>query len=168
MKKFDNKRKQTFLDSIPTASLDQDQNNISYRMKFNFSYFDSSQASGLNLSQLSGDSGNKLFKKLIEFSRESLAHWGNIKIGSGKHRNSVYVNYGDFPKNSKFKHPKFVPHQANWGRFRLESDMRLVGFVVPNEYHDLINEKTKLRYDKNTFYIVFIDPSHGFYLTKEK
>ena len=61
-----------------------------------------------------------------------------------------------------------MPHQANWGRFRLESDMRLVGFVVPNEYHDLINEKTKLRYDKNTFYIVFIDPSHGFYLTKEK
>lgn len=166
MKKFPNSQKTAFLETIPTASLDQD-NNITAKMKFNFNYFDSSQSLGFDITKLNEEHSNKLSKKLIEYSRESIEHWKNIKIGGGNHRNSILVIYGDFPSRSNFIHPQNIPHQALWGRFRLESDLRLVGFIIPNNYHGNIHKKTGLAYDKNTFYIVFIDPNHNFYPTKK-
>ncbi len=79
----------------------------------------------------------------------------------------VYINYGDFPRKSNFFHPKNVPHQVYWGRFRLDLDLRLLGFVVPDDYHGKTNIKTGMTYDKNTFYVVFLDPEHNFYITKK-
>ncbi|MBN1970948.1 MAG: hypothetical protein JXR48_15020 [Candidatus Delongbacteria bacterium] len=167
MKKFKNSKKDQFLDSIPVASLDLDNDDITARMKFNFSYFDESQEIGLNITSLSKVHSNKLFKKIKEYSRESLEYWKNIKIGSGKHKKSVYINYVDFPKNSDFKHPKYIPHQVEWGRFRLESDFRLVGFVVPDSYEGKFKKNTNKRFDTNTFYVVFLDHEHRFYLTRK-
>lgn len=168
MSKFKNKKKDKYLLTIPTESLDQDTNNISRRMKFNFSFIDETQGLGLNITKLSKDQSNKLITKLKEYSRESFIHWERMKIGSGNHRNSVYVNYITFPNHSNFTFPKNVPHQVEWGRFRLESGLRLVGFTIPNDYHDKIHKKSGCRFDINTFYIVFFDHEHNFYPTKKK
>lgn len=46
MSKFKNSRKEAFLDKIPQTSLDSKSDDITARSKFNFSYFDSSQAAG--------------------------------------------------------------------------------------------------------------------------
>ncbi len=163
MKNFQNSKKDSFINSFPQASLDSETDTLSNRMKFNFSYFDSSQSLCEDIKNMQKDDSNKIFKKLIEYSRENLEHWENMKIGSGKHRNSIYVNYGAFPKHSKLKHPSYIPHQVLWGRFRLEYDKRLIGFVVPDEYNGKIHCKTGKAFDKNTFYVVFVDPEHNFY-----
>jgi hypothetical protein len=39
MGKFNNKKKESFLASIPTISIDTEDNDIAQRCKFNFSYF---------------------------------------------------------------------------------------------------------------------------------
>ncbi|MDZ5455911.1 hypothetical protein SM757_04945 [Azohydromonas lata] len=80
---------------------------------------------------------------------------------------NVLSIYGAFPQNSEFTHPRHVPHQAQWGRFRLDRASRLVGFVVPKEYE--LREKTSegFYFDCNTFYVVFLDGTHSFYKTKK-
>ncbi|MGK0290979.1 MAG: hypothetical protein ACI86H_002443, partial [bacterium] len=71
--------------------------------------------------------------------------------------------YGNFPLRSKFKHPTYIPHQVQWARFRLENLVRLIGFVIPNEYNGEVHEGTKQKFDSNTFYVVFLDQNHEFY-----
>lgn len=66
-------------------------------------------------------------------------------------------------KDANLIFPKHVPHQVSWARFRLESDNRLIGFVIPEEYHKKENIYTKEYFDCNTFYIVFLDNTHRFY-----
>lgn len=61
--------------------------------------------------------------------------------------------------------PKIVPIDAKWGRFRFNSKKRLVGFIVPK---DEIHPQTNYRFDKNTFYVVFLDKNHEFYTTEKK
>jgi hypothetical protein len=78
----------------------------------------------------------------------------------------VLAIYGAFPAHSHFAHPKSVPHQMCWGRFRLGNAIRLAGFVVPIEYHDQIQQSTGYRFDSNTFYVVFYDDDHDFYPTE--
>ena len=86
-----------------------------------------------------------------------------MPIGSGKHRQSVLAVYRDFPVKTKAERPKSVPIDADWARLRLEGDFRLCGFFIPNELDGKEHEKSKVRFDKNTFYVVFIDPEHNFY-----
>ncbi len=168
-KNFKNTRKDSFLASIPTAGLDDDNQDIADRCKFNLSYFDNAQKAGQSFKDWTHEQLAKLLNKLKEYSKFSLKHWEKQPIGSGKKRNNVFENYVTFPKNSDFIHPKHVPFQVEWGRFRLEGDMRLIGFVIPKEY---IGKKSKTKdalfYDINTFYIVFLDEKHKFYKTKKK
>ena len=74
---------------------------------------------------------------------------------------SVLEIYDRFPIRSDFYHPKSVPFDVEWARFRLEGDMRLIGFVIPNQ---IALEKGL---PNNVFYIVFLDKDHRFYLTKK-
>ena len=69
-------------------------------------------------------------------------------------------------KLTLFKPPTYVPHQARWARFRLEYDIRLAGFVIPGEYNGKEHNGTKMRFDCNTFYVVFLDRDHKFCRTK--
>lgn len=59
--------------------------------------------------------------------------------------------YGDFPKQgyTRFKHPEHVSLDAKWVRMHITGTGILAGHIVGN-----------------TFYIVFLDKSHAFYLTK--
>lgn len=164
-------KKQGFIESKPDDSLAT--SDIAMRCKFNFSYLDQSQEAGQSfvdwnttspISQLS-----KLNDKLREYSRESLKHWTRMGIGTGKKggkgkRQNVLEIYGDFPKKSDFTHPKSVPADVKWSRFRLEGSVRLIGFVIPDELHGKSDKDGNL-YDSNTFYVVFLDKNHKFYLT---
>lgn len=160
-KKFDNKRAKEFIDAFPECSIESKDDTLTERCKFNFSYFDVQDA-GQAIGDWDHTELASLLEKLKEFSQKSLAYWRTQ--GGGR-----FVVYGKFPAaNSDFKHPKHVPHQAQWARFRLESTVRLVGFVLPNDVHGAQHVRTKERFDSNTFYVVFFDKHHLFYKVKAK
>lgn len=161
-KKFGNSRAKDFLKKFEgLESLDSELCNLSMRCKFNFSYFDKNQDNASEISEWSIENISDFFNKLIDYSTKSLSQLQ--QIGIGKKRHGLLSFYDSFPNHSMFERPKNIPHQARWGRFRLDQNKRLIGFVVPDEYHGVIHEKTGMVYDKNTFYIVFIDNEHLFY-----
>jgi hypothetical protein len=60
--------------------------------------------------------------------------------------------YGDFPPADKteYTHPQKVPQDAKWAKLHINGPAVLIGHVI-----------------SNTFYIVFLDKTHKFYLTKK-
>jgi hypothetical protein len=163
MTKYKNTKRDSFLASIIQASIDNDSDCLSKKCKFNFSYFDIQDA-GQSFDDWDQKQISKLLNKLKDYCNEPLSYWKNKPIGKS---GTVLAIYGTFPKNSDFTHPKHVPHQAQWGRFRIESAVRLVGFVLPDEYHDKAHARTGYRFDCNTFYVVFLDAEHKFYKTEK-
>jgi hypothetical protein len=164
MNKFGNSQVGKFLGELQKISLDDPKNTHAMRSKFNFSYFDV-QAASQDFPDWTHDQILKLLGKLRQYSSESLDHWMRQPIGGS---GSVLAVYREFPKRSDFHVPKHVPHQAWWGRFRLESAVRLVGFVVPDEYGGRIHQGTKELFDRNTFYVVYLDRDHRFYKTEKR
>ena len=162
MAKYKNSKKESFLKSIPTTSLDDNSNDLTVRCKFNFSYFTIDKA-GQNFEDWSQNELSKLLNKLKEYSNFSLNHWEQETAG----KYPVFVKYASFPINTDFTKPKHIPHQAIWSRFHIENKVRLIGFVIPDEYDDKIHQGTSKRFDTNTFYIVFLDKEHRFYKTKK-
>lgn len=160
-----NQRKTAFLASIPITSIDLPEDTLAKRCKFNFSYFTVQKEAGQGFSDLTVSELSGLCEKLKHFSNESLVHWENMPIG--KKSGHVLEIYSNFPKKSNFLEPAHIPHQARWARFRIDSTTRLVGFVLPKEYDGLIHH-CGYRFDCNTFYIVFIDKNHEFYLMSKK
>lgn len=156
--KYKNSQARNFLDSIPTVSIESDADTLSAKCKFNFAYF-TEQPAGQTFGEWSKNQQTELLHKLKEYSKESLPYWIAQR---------VLVVYGTFPKKSDFTHPKSVPFEAQWARFRLESAVRLVGFLIPGEFHQKEHPKTKCYFDKNTFYVVFLDQNHLFYKTEPK
>lgn len=157
-KKYSNSKKISFLDSIPTVSLDDDKNTITLRCKFNFSYFTIDEASQ-DFKEWSQNELSKLLDKLKEYSKFSLEHWTTQYQG----KFPTFVKYDSYPTNTDFTKPKHIPHQAIWSRFHLENKVRLIGFVIPDEYDDKLHHQTNKRFDTNTFYVVFLDKEHRFY-----
>lgn len=164
MKSFVNRHKEKFIASIPIASIDADADLLTNKCKFNFAYFDVQPASQ-SFEDWTEIQRKELFSKLQVYSREPLKHWKEKPIG--RKNGNVLSIYGAFPPNSDFKHPKHVPHEVEWGRFRLDCSCRLVGFVVPKTHDETMHKKTGKRFDCNTFYIVFLDADHRFYKSKE-
>lgn len=164
MSSFKNSRTKNFLASVPQCSLDSERDQLTAKCKFNFSYF-VKQDAGQSFDEWSGTQLAKLLDKMKNYSQESLTYWTNQPSKSGK----VLIIYGKFPNDrSDFTHPIHVPHEVEWGRFRLESAVRLVGFVIPNGYKDTPHRVTHARFDCNTFYVVFLDANHKFYKTENK
>lgn len=157
-----NSGKSRFLASIPLASLDLDTDTLAKRCKFNFSYFEK-QVAGQDFRAWDQKKLADFLEKLREYGREPLSHWKTVKVGKS---GTILTLYGSFPKNSEFTPPKHVPHQAVWGRFRLDWAGRLCGFVVPNEYHGKVHSGNYI-FDSNTFYVVFLDENHCFYKSGE-
>ena len=164
MSRFDSPKKASFLSGIPTASIENLDCPLTKRSKFNFSYFEKQSASQ-NFDEWTPDQLGGLLEKLRDYSRESLSHWMTMPIGKS---GTVLSIYGAFPSRSEMTHPKHVPHQAQWGRFRLDWAGRLCGFVVPRSVDGNEHPGTKLRFDANTFYVVFLDRDHRFYRGKEE
>lgn len=152
--------KKQALERIITTSMEDPSDSLTLKCKFNLSYF-TIQKPGISFQDLTEEQCKKMFEKIKEYSRESLKHWEKVKHGVS----TEFAIYGSFPKKSQFTHPMHVPHQAEWARFRLEGDFRLVGFIVPEELHGTEHTKSGERFDRNTFYIVFLDPDHQFYIS---
>lgn len=167
MSHFSNGRKEKFLNTFPPISLDDKNNNLTNRCKFNFSFLDESQEYSEKIENFTELQLQKILQKLKDFSRFSLSELKKQPIGSGKNRKNLLEIYGAFPRNSDFTHPKHVPHQVSWGRFRMEQDFRLVGFVIPEEYQGKFHSVFRQTYDLNTFYIVFFDTKHKFYRSEK-
>lgn len=162
MAKKGNNKRDSFLSKIPKISLNTDDNNLAQRCKFNLSYFVNSDEAGQDFKDWTQEELVKLLNKLKDYSNFSLQHWKKQNAG----RYSVLVNYGAFPQNTDFNKPKHIPIEAEWSRFHLENRTRLIGFVIPESFHNEVQDSNKFKFDKNTFYIVFLDKKHKFYLTK--
>lgn len=163
MSKPRNAKRETFLGSIPTASIDANDDKLTTKCKFNLAYMEIGQAAGQSFDDWDKNQLTQLLSKLHSYSKESLDYWSKLRIG--KKGNTVLEIYGNFPTKSDFTHPKHVPHQALWARFRLESCVRLIGFVIPPTYHQQKHPTTSLYFDCNTFYVVFLDANHRFFVT---
>ncbi|MGA9606535.1 MAG: hypothetical protein WBR21_05885 [Rouxiella badensis] len=163
--RFSNSKSQGFLASLAQlVSLDDVACKLSERCKFNFSYLDSSQAFSSSFDDLDPEELIKFINKLHEYCKFSLDYWKTV--GVGKKRNGALAIYGAFPPHSEFTKPTYIPHQASWGRFRMDGTTRLAGFVIPDEYNEIKHKGTSYLYDSNTFYVVFIDREHKFYPVK--
>lgn len=158
MSKFGNVGKDRFLAGFPAVSLEAADSDHPARCKFNFSYFTYDPA-GQRFSDWPQDKLAGLFDKLAHYGKYSLDHWKQQPIGK---TGRVLSIYGGFPVRSEFKPPKHVPHQAQWGRFRLDWAGRLCGFVVPRELDGKPHPQGG-RFCANTFYVVFLDEHHRFH-----
>lgn len=63
-----------------------------------------------------------------------------------------FAVYDSFPPEGKteFEYPKNVPEDAHWARIHVNGPAVIVGHIV-----------------KDTFYVVFLDKTHKFFLTKK-
>lgn len=160
MKKFNNNtKKQRFIDQFPTTSLET--SGIESRCKFNFSFFDDTQHHGSSLNALEPGVLASIMEKVKSYSHNDLNYWRNQRCGSKGLK--ILADYEKFPTNSNFRHPKFIPHDVTWSRFRMENLSRLIGFTIPGDLKKI--KPGKFQYDTNTFYVVFIDLEHNFYPT---
>lgn len=157
---FENKSKSKFLSNIPDLEIGNDSCIIASKCKFNLSFFCFEPGVSQNFSEWDHPKLVKLLDKLKFYSEFSLDYWKKQRIG--RKNNNVLEVYGKFPLNSDFAKPKHVPINAMWARFRLESDMRLIGFVIPDAL-DKITANSNFTYCRNTFYITHLDEFHRFY-----
>ena len=147
--------------------LEDENDTLTQRCKFNFHYF-TLQKAGQDFQDWNHQKLIKLLNKLKNYNENSLAYWQKGPIGKGS--GHVLEIYGNFPQkqNTDFISPKSIPLDVRWGRFRLDSASRLVGFVVPDKLHNTFHSATGEIFDKNTFYIVFLDKDHKFYKMEKK
>ena len=161
---FNNSKKASFLQSFPEIAFNSENCDHAARCKFNFSYFDSSQEAGQDFFEWNHEQLHKLLTKLKEYGKHPLTYWMNQRCGGGGLK--VFEVYGGFPLRSDFIHPKHIPKNVRWARFRLEGDMRLVGFLIPSELAESVAKNGSFVFDSNAFYAVFFDQAHRFYKSK--
>lgn len=168
MRKFNNSKKTKFLSDktkeaeieVEKKSCTSESNDISSRLKFNLSYF-RPETPGYDFSNLNSDESCYIINKIKEYSRQSLLYWQSERS---------YSKYDLFPDHSEFDEPENIPSDIDWGRFRIGSRKRIVGFTIKQIHHGKevnINGKNYFL-DYNTFYIVFLDMDHKFYPTQRK
>lgn len=154
--KHKNQKKDERLRNFPKDSVETAIKTIEGLLSFSFKFLDTSQ--GQHLSELNKEQIDKFVEKLKWYSNETRMHWETTRIGTGS--GMVLTVYDSFPLVSDFYHPSFVPADVRWARFRMEGDMRLIGFMIDKKD----SEGSGLNTD--VFYVVFLDLFHGFYKTK--
>lgn len=163
MSRFENKRKRESLAKIARTVIENSE--IESKCKFNFSYFDSTPPS-TDFEMCSIKILVDLLNRIKEFTKEPLQHW----IWPWEKHNSPLEIYGKFPSNSKtnYEYPIYVPADVKWARFRIDAKTRLIGFIIPDELHNKKADKSDFFYDKNTFYVVFLDLNYEFWISDKK
>ena len=150
-----NPLKESFLSKLPETLTENVKGKFQDHLSFNFQFFDNSQEAGQDFRDWEHEHLYKLMDKLKQYCNNPPTYWMQMPIGGGK--NHVLEIYKKFPVKSDFIHPKFVPIDADWARFRLEGDMRLIGFFVNKEIC------SRITLSPNIFYVVFLDAFHKFY-----
>ena len=153
--KHSNLKKDSRLRSFPKDSIETSIEQIKGLLSFSFKYLDSTQ--GQKFSELSSEQFEKLVEKLRWYSNESRYHWESERIGNKTGR--VLTVYNEFPRKTEFRHPAHVPADVKWSRFRLEGDMRLIGFVIDK------SDVERFNLNPDVFYVVFLDLYHKFYIS---
>lgn len=157
--KYQNSHTKEFTENYPEHIVET--TNIASFVKFNFDFLDVNQTdAGFDrLDSLDDKNRLMLLEKIKEFSGASRFDWES---------NRRLVIYENIPRGSKAKHPKHVPSDVCWARFRLEGGFRLIGFFIPDSLDKKSYKLSGREYffDRNTFYAVFLDPNHNFYPCK--
>ncbi len=156
MSKKSNRKKERFLNSLPENLIENSLQNFENKINFNFSFFDKTQ--GQDFKDWTKKQLAELLEKLKYYSKETIEYWK--KQRAGQKSSTVLAVYGKFPGRSDFNHPKHIPLDVEWARFRLEGDSRVIGFVIKKE------ECQRHNICPDTFYVVFLDNTHDFYKSK--
>lgn len=162
---FKNQKSKKFLSSfVDTITLDKC--GIENYAKFNFHFFDKTEILSKSFDEIDASLLRIIVNKLKDYSGKSLHTWKTI--GCGARRRGTLAIYGQFPSHSEFNCPAHVPNDVLWGRFRINSTVRLIGFVIPDDMNgkSYDTKGRKMYLCTNTFYIVFIDLDHKFYPMK--
>ncbi|MGM8361633.1 hypothetical protein ACSV4D_06945 [Flavobacterium sp. ARAG 55.4] len=118
-------------------------NDSSENFKVSFQFIDTSQKFGSTFKdwQKSG-----LLAKMLECFSGYCCNQLLQQVDGDK-----FSIYGNFPPKDKtlFSFPEFVPEDANWARIHITGKVVVIGHIV-----------------KDTFYVVFLDKTHKFWLTK--
>lgn len=120
-----------------------DENNIS-NFKLSFQYLDTTQKFGSSFKDWQSAG-------LLSFALETLQGYCCSPLWE-QLDGDKFTTYKSFPSNDKtlFKYPKNVPEDAQWARIHVNGLSVIVGHIV-----------------KDTFYVVFLDKTHKFFLTKK-
>ncbi len=84
---------------------------------------------------------SKMSETLAAYCKES------IRAKQGKR----FKEYGEFPSKSGFTHPKHVAKDVNWSSLHITAKAVLGGFI-----------------SGNTFFVVFLDKEHKFWVCEKK
>ena len=116
---------------------------LTSNFKVSFQYFDSSQKHASSFRDWQNAS-------LLSHALDVLAGMCKKPLAS-QYDGDKFALYGDFPPKdkTKFEVPEHVPEDAHWARIHVNGRSVIVGHVV-----------------RDTFYVVFLDKFHSFYLTK--
>lgn len=133
--------------SIITETLEHKktlQNTHKENFKISFEFLDTTQKYGSSFRDLQKCG---LLSKMLEVL-EGYCKRALIEQVDG----TKFTIYGDFPPEDKtyFKYPKNVPEDAKWARIHITGAFVIAGHFL-----------------SNTFYVVFLDKTHKFWLTKK-
>ncbi|KAA6320773.1 hypothetical protein EZS27_029496 [termite gut metagenome] len=112
--------------------------------KVSFQYLDTTQKFGSSFKDWqSCGLLSKMLETIAGYCRDSLF----TQVDGDK-----FAIYGNYPPREKtcFEYPLHVPEDANWSRIHVNGPAVIVGHII-----------------NDTFYIVFLDKTHKFYLTKK-
>lgn len=138
------KKKDLIVDTLDkkkaTLSTPQHQNFV-----ISFEDFDSSQRSASSFKDWQKDG-------LLSTMLEVLTGYCHSPLLTNLDGNKFTI-YGDFPPpaKTKFKYPPHVTPDAKWARIHINNTTIIAGHVI-----------------SNTFYVVFLDKYHHFYISKKK
>lgn len=142
-KKF-SKEKQPSVINSTLNSKKKVEDSIVSNFKVSFQYLDTSQKFGSSFKDWQ-HAGllSKMMETLSGYCCRSLTE----QVDKDK-----FTIYGDFPPADKteFKYPEHVPEDAKWARIHITGAAVIAGHVI-----------------SDTFYVVFLDKTHRFYMTKK-
>lgn len=74
------------------------------------------------------------------------------------------------PAKARLHMPSKVPSCGEWYEFHLGGKQRLIGFVMPGEFHGetFPGVDSEFTISKNTFYVIYFDGGHDFWPSKLK
>ena len=115
-------------------------NKFDENFRFSFQFLDRTQGQSL---EEWNENGNllKMNQTLLAYCNEPIK----------KQFNRNFKEYGEFPKKSGFTPPKYIDDDVNWASLHITGKVVLGGFIY-----------------NNTFFIVFLDEEHKFYICEKK
>ena len=90
--------------------------------------------------------------KLLSYMIQKFGHICNLNIVEAQQQRVLKI-YDEFPENSDFKHPQHISDEVKWAVIMDIKGQkgRVGGHIIDN-----------------TFYVVFLDKEHKFYITEKK